>query len=91
MASPGLNFEDQESEGDGRNWLILAGDRLGKPNVIRLVSIARAGNRVPLSRPALFSDTRKASWQSNPTASSGEVAKQTDWIEEVDLHSIISI
>ena len=91
MASLGPKFEDQESEGDGQNWLIFADDRLGKPNVIRLVSVARAGNRVPPSRPALISNSLKASWQSNPTASSGEVAKQTDWIEEVDLHSIISL
>ena len=28
MASPGLNFEDQECEGDGQNWPILACDRL---------------------------------------------------------------
>ena len=75
MASLGLNFEDEDFEGDGRNWLILAGDRLGKPNGIRLVSIARAGNRVPPSRPALISNSLKASWQSNPTASSRELAK----------------
>ena len=70
MAFLGLNFEDEDFEGDGRNWPILACDRLRKPNFIGLVSIARAANRVHLSRPTLFSDSLKASWQSNPTGSS---------------------
>jgi hypothetical protein len=28
MASPGLNFEEEDLKGDGRNWPILACDRL---------------------------------------------------------------
>ena len=70
MAFLGLNFEDEDFEGDGRNRPILVSDRLRKPNVIGLVSTARAGNRVPPSRPTLFSDSLKASWQSNPIGSS---------------------
>ena len=84
MAFLGLNFEDENFEGDGRNRPILACDRLRKPNVIGPVSTARAGNRVPSARPALFSDSLKASWQSNPTGSSWEVSKQTEGLEEVD-------
>ena len=84
MAFLGLNFEDEDFEGDGRNWPILACDRLRKPNFIGLVSIARAANRVPSARPTLFSDSLQASWDSNPIGSSWEVSQRTEGLEGVD-------